>query len=282
MHYADFVRLYGPLSGFTCFAFERNNGTLSRVNHNGKTGSDLAAILHRAWHRESSFCAVVNNPAPNATAEEKEALRSMVANRAVIRGTLMLDEARGNAANRTIRLPRPYKPKIRVHLGKYNAYLPLLRYMEQHYSHLNFVDAAYIFDERPTLPKTHQSYRIYTHALYSGFKSVARNKRSKAASLTCPSLPGSVPRSTRDQGETSMPWRPEGWLAGRGISARSSSSLVSGYPCLVTTTSISHSRWSNSFNRGQNGPCRLKTGESQPVKPSGLPYYQVLIHLAIP
>ncbi|KAH8081106.1 hypothetical protein HD553DRAFT_259885, partial [Filobasidium floriforme] len=49
MHYADFVRLYGPLSGFTCFAFERNNGTLSRVNHNGKTGSDLAAILHRAW-----------------------------------------------------------------------------------------------------------------------------------------------------------------------------------------------------------------------------------------
>ncbi|KAH8090930.1 hypothetical protein HD553DRAFT_260338, partial [Filobasidium floriforme] len=34
MHYSQFVRLYGPLHGYGTWPFERNNGVLSRINHN--------------------------------------------------------------------------------------------------------------------------------------------------------------------------------------------------------------------------------------------------------
>lgn len=170
MHYAEFVKLYGPLSGYTCFAFERNNGTLSRVNHNGKTGSDLASILHRAWYRELRIIALVNNPSPNATPEERAALISLIRERAAMRGTVMLNEARGNAATRTIRLPRPYQPKTQVSLPKFDAYIPLLAYLQANHPEYRFVDSAYIYDPRPPLPRSDRSYRLYTHALYSGFK----------------------------------------------------------------------------------------------------------------
>ena len=35
MHYPLFIKFFGPLSGFSTSAFERNNGALSRVMHNG-------------------------------------------------------------------------------------------------------------------------------------------------------------------------------------------------------------------------------------------------------
>ncbi|KAH8077774.1 hypothetical protein HD553DRAFT_252736, partial [Filobasidium floriforme] len=48
MHYVDAVRRFGPLSGFATWAFERNNGALSRVKHNGQE-RDVPSTLLRSW-----------------------------------------------------------------------------------------------------------------------------------------------------------------------------------------------------------------------------------------
>lgn len=170
MHYAHFVRLYGPLPGYGTWAFERNNGKLSNVKHNGKLLSDLATTLMRHWLREVRLAAVVNNPDPEAEEAEIEALLALLEDRSLTLGTLMLDEARGNAANWTMRLPDPYRPKTNVDLVAWNIYQELLDYLDEQHPDYDFVDAAFVNDRRPGLPRSGAPYKIYTHAVYTGFK----------------------------------------------------------------------------------------------------------------
>lgn len=169
MHYPRCVQLFGPLSGFGTWAFERNNGVLANINHNGRE-VDIASTCLRRWILESRLAAIINNPAPNATDVEIAALKTLLLNRVAIMGTLMLQEARGNAATRTIRLPVPYQKGRPVDLHLWDAYAPLLSYLNAERPEFQFIDAAFFMDPRPSLPTRSQGYRIYTHAVYNGFK----------------------------------------------------------------------------------------------------------------
>jgi hypothetical protein len=49
MHYVKFIKLFGPVYGWWLFAFERFNGMLKRVNHNGHDGGRIELTLIRHW-----------------------------------------------------------------------------------------------------------------------------------------------------------------------------------------------------------------------------------------
>ncbi|KAG7529033.1 hypothetical protein FFLO_05795 [Filobasidium floriforme] len=196
MHYPRCVQLFGPLSGFGTWAFERNNGVLANINHNGRE-VDIASTCLRRWILESRLAAIINNPAPNATDVEIAALKTLLLNRIAIMGTLMLQEARGNAATRTIRLPVPYQKGRPVDLHLWDAYAPLLSYLNAERPEYRFIDAAFFMDPRPSLPTRSQGYRIYTHAVYNGFKFCSsiysRGQRNQYA-LATKANDGSGPR----------------------------------------------------------------------------------------
>ncbi|KAG7527375.1 hypothetical protein FFLO_06994 [Filobasidium floriforme] len=169
MHYAECVALYGPLTGFATWALERNNGELSRVNHNGQE-RDVPTTLMRAWLLEARLCAILSNPAPDADLRELQALMSLLTSKEPPRGTLMMEEMRSVAANWHIRLPVPYQRALLVDLRQHDAYQPLLAFVQRHHPEHGFVDAADYLDDRPCLPHRSGGYHLYTHATYNGFK----------------------------------------------------------------------------------------------------------------
>ncbi|KAG7553631.1 hypothetical protein FFLO_02986 [Filobasidium floriforme] len=169
MHYAECVALYGPLTGFATWALERNNGTLSRVNHNGQE-RDVPTTLLRSWELEGGLCAMIANPAPDADEREIRALESLLSAPQYARGTLMIEEMRGVAADWRIRLPPPLQKGSLVDLNQRGAYEPLLEYMQAQYPNYGFVDMGDYLGDRPCLPVRSAGYRLYTHATYNGFK----------------------------------------------------------------------------------------------------------------
>lgn len=49
IHFLLFVLCFGPVYAWWAYVYERFNGWLSKVNHNGHTGGELEATLMRSW-----------------------------------------------------------------------------------------------------------------------------------------------------------------------------------------------------------------------------------------
>jgi len=49
MHIADMIKMFGPVYSWWLFAFERFNGMLEHVNHNGHDGGRMELTLMRNW-----------------------------------------------------------------------------------------------------------------------------------------------------------------------------------------------------------------------------------------
>lgn len=49
MHFWWWVLCLGPVYAWWCYAYERNNGFLSRLRHNGHTGGELEGTMMRGW-----------------------------------------------------------------------------------------------------------------------------------------------------------------------------------------------------------------------------------------
>ncbi|KDQ50102.1 hypothetical protein JAAARDRAFT_63386 [Jaapia argillacea MUCL 33604] len=49
MHYVDMIKLFGPVYGWWLFGFERFNGMLEKVNHNGHNGRQMELTLLQNW-----------------------------------------------------------------------------------------------------------------------------------------------------------------------------------------------------------------------------------------
>jgi hypothetical protein len=171
MHYVDAVRRFGPLSGFATWAFERNNGALSRVKHNGQE-RDVPSTLLRSWELEAGLATIIHTPPPDASEIERAGLATWTNNNELARGTLMLNEARGVAANRTIRLPVAYQKGLVVSLAQHpGSYRALLEFMALNHPELNLKDEAFWdTDEGVVLPVRSSAYSLYTHAVYNGYK----------------------------------------------------------------------------------------------------------------
>lgn len=48
-HLSEYIGRLGPVYGWWTYPYERNNGFLTKVNHNGHVGGELEATLMRAW-----------------------------------------------------------------------------------------------------------------------------------------------------------------------------------------------------------------------------------------
>ncbi|KAG7531803.1 hypothetical protein FFLO_04108 [Filobasidium floriforme] len=168
MHYPLHVKLFGPIGGYSTWALERNNGSLSRVKHNMKE-KDIPSTLLRAWLREALLAAVLHNPAPDISATERAAIELLLADRLTTLGTVMLNEILIRR-NITARLPPPMKISP-VNLKKYPAaYECLLAYVQLHHPEYDFVGRITVGDRRPCLPVTSERYLLHTHVVHQGFK----------------------------------------------------------------------------------------------------------------
>jgi hypothetical protein len=211
---------YGPLSGFGTWAFERNNGVLSRVNNNRRT-VDISITLVRNWRMQARLMAIVNNPAPDATPEELAALESMKPTASPESAITIEDTSMGY--RRTMTLPKPIArfraPNLETEL---KCYKYLLDYLEQMYPHTTFghyadadsdtvpVPVSYVANqpfpvgsEYEQLLKTDTGcvfvrsydYRVYTHVKFDqNYKSVAISTTYHAGSpLRDQSIRAAVP-----------------------------------------------------------------------------------------
>ncbi|KAI0044811.1 hypothetical protein FA95DRAFT_1583620 [Auriscalpium vulgare] len=112
---SQYLRL-GPIAYTTAaWAYERNNGDLKKVHHNGHTGGELEATMMRAWWKRVRIVDLINNleslPRP-WTAEDVESIellhRCMKGDMKASRGTLETYMDRYNAAaNATPRVELP-------------------------------------------------------------------------------------------------------------------------------------------------------------------------------
>ncbi|KAI0038744.1 hypothetical protein FA95DRAFT_1613136 [Auriscalpium vulgare] len=112
---SQYLRL-GPIAYTTAaWAYERNNGDLKHVHHNGHTGGELEATMMRAWWKRVHIVDLINNleslPRP-WTVEDAESIellhRCMKGDMKATRGTLETYMDRYNAAaNATPRIELP-------------------------------------------------------------------------------------------------------------------------------------------------------------------------------
>ncbi|KAG7527146.1 hypothetical protein FFLO_07226 [Filobasidium floriforme] len=160
--------LYGPLSGFGTWAFERNNGALAKVPHNQKP-RDVPSTLLRFWWRELRLASLLANPAPDASDREKRAIEDLLRDVRAIAGSVMLEEARRALGSR-MRLPPPFQRNRVVDLGQHAAYRPLLAYLSRRFPEVGFVDETQYLDGRPCLARRSNGYKLFTHVIYQGYK----------------------------------------------------------------------------------------------------------------
>ncbi|KAI0039529.1 hypothetical protein FA95DRAFT_1460227, partial [Auriscalpium vulgare] len=110
---SQYLRL-GPIAYTTAaWAYERNNGDLKKVHHNGHTGGELEATMMRAWWTRVRIVDLINNleslPRP-WTVEDTESIellhRCMKGDMKATRGTLETYMDRYNAAANATRMSR--------------------------------------------------------------------------------------------------------------------------------------------------------------------------------
>ncbi|KAG6883507.1 hypothetical protein C0992_008597, partial [Termitomyces sp. T32_za158] len=109
-HYLKFIRLFGPIYGWWLFAFERFNGMLEKVKHNGHDGGWMELTLMRNWvmsHQIYEYLLALPDDAP---LYEKQLIDTIIRTEArKAQGGIMTDlaiyRAEANADN-NVKLPR--------------------------------------------------------------------------------------------------------------------------------------------------------------------------------
>ncbi|KAG1900836.1 uncharacterized protein F5891DRAFT_1225460 [Suillus fuscotomentosus] len=78
MHIADMIKAYGPVYLWWLFAFERFNGMLERVNHNGHDGGRMELTLMRHWVQTHLIYKYTLSLPPDTHAIERETLNEIL------------------------------------------------------------------------------------------------------------------------------------------------------------------------------------------------------------
>jgi hypothetical protein len=93
MHIADMIKAFGPVYSWWLFAFERFNGMLERVNHNGHDGGRMELTLMRHWVQTHLIYEYTLALPPDAHAIERQTLNEIIKNQAQQRGSMMTEIA---------------------------------------------------------------------------------------------------------------------------------------------------------------------------------------------
>lgn len=107
-HLSHFLKLYGPVGSWSCWAYERDNGTLARTRLFRGNIPNMPVTLMNRWNKELLLRSVLSHPAPDATDREVEAIESFQRQLTSkkMEGTLLMEEYRSRAANLSLKLPR--------------------------------------------------------------------------------------------------------------------------------------------------------------------------------
>ncbi|EIW80779.1 hypothetical protein CONPUDRAFT_57284, partial [Coniophora puteana RWD-64-598 SS2] len=142
MHTSEMVKRFGPVYSWWLFAFERFNGMLERVKHNGHDGGQMELTLMRAWVQTHLIYEYLLNLPPEAHDVERRTLDNMIKTQARNRGAMMTEIAfyQSETSEDNVRLPS--RAAKFVDLRRYDPpqmYRLLLAYCRALWPDLNLV-----------------------------------------------------------------------------------------------------------------------------------------------
>jgi len=116
MHFAQMIRLFGPVYAWWLFAFERFNGMLEKVNLNGHDGGRLELTQMRSWTLNHLLYELLLSLPANAPEQERALIYQIIDGEAK-RGAMAIEIQmfRAEASVDTVQLPRQITRPINLH-----------------------------------------------------------------------------------------------------------------------------------------------------------------------
>jgi len=118
MHFASMIKLYGPVYSWWLFAFERFNGMLEKVKHNGHDGGRMELTLMRNWVQTHLIYEFLLAMPPDASPHERRLLERLIKTEAAQeRGAMMTQLAifRSEATVNSVSLPKVLPKPVNLH-----------------------------------------------------------------------------------------------------------------------------------------------------------------------
>jgi len=154
MHYVKFIKLFRPVYGWWLFAFERFNGMLKKLHHNGHDGGRIELTLLRHWVMTHLIYEYLLALPADAHPKEHEYVDQIVHTEAREQwGGMMTELAiyRSEASTDSVSLPRRLGKPINLFqchpVG--TAYSLLLKYCQELWPDLNIVNDTSLGDGVP-------------------------------------------------------------------------------------------------------------------------------------
>lgn len=145
-HLSFYIARYGPVSTWSSWAFERNNGVLARINLFKGDFKRMPPTLMGMWYREAMVRTVLQNPAPTASDIERASLETFkrMLEPKKTQGTFLMEVHRARAANRFLKLPtlQPawFKTNLRKVPGLGSLYTVMFDYVQNMCPQIDLVD----------------------------------------------------------------------------------------------------------------------------------------------
>lgn len=89
MHLYDMIYAFGPIYAWWLFAFERFNGMMEKVKHNGHDGGQMETTLLRNWVQTQLIYELLISLPPDAHAHERAMLNDIIESEACQCGAMM-------------------------------------------------------------------------------------------------------------------------------------------------------------------------------------------------
>lgn len=187
-HYLKFIKLFGPVYGWWLFAFERFNGMLEKVKHNGHDGGRMELTLMRSWVMTHLIFEYLLALPEDGNDLEKGYIDRIIRTEArENRGGMMSDLAvyRAEASlGNNVSLPRRLGKTCNIAdlLPNGRSYALMLKYAQDLWPDLNIIDDHSMEDGLPFYRS--QTCRPLTYIRKDGIRyGATSNKRTKVDSL---------------------------------------------------------------------------------------------------
>jgi len=171
LHFSLFIALYGPVGTYSTWAYERNNGRLASVRYFKGGTLQMTTTAARRWLKEQLLFAVLHNPAPNATEEERayyDELRKRLSKEGVL-GTLLAETQHSRAGRRRIDMPRPSRTfDLKRSEPDERLYTATLGYLQQALPDAHLVGDYEVWSPNPMLPAG--GHHQFAHVRITGFR----------------------------------------------------------------------------------------------------------------
>ncbi|PPQ79796.1 hypothetical protein CVT26_012594 [Gymnopilus dilepis] len=186
-HFYEMIRIFGPIYAWWLFAFERFNGMMEKVKHNGHDGGQMEVTLLRNWVQTQLIYELLISLPANAHERERAMLNQIVESEARQRGSMMSQIAifQSEVDTDHVKLPKRIK-KAPINLIQHdpsgNLYRLFLSYCQSLWPDLNLVPQFSPVEGRSFVPNN--VARPVPYIRKDGIRyGCMENKRTKADSV---------------------------------------------------------------------------------------------------